>query len=288
MAQKLNHRVVAGADPVPGQIALILHGILGSGKNWHGFTRRLLKRLPGWTVVLPDLRGHGESHGMQGPPTVASCVDDLIDLCEGFEWQPAVVIGHSFGGKVALCFAERAAWELQSVWALDTSPSLRGAGARGPGSVVGHVLSTLQSISMPAVSRASVEGELELAGFSQAMRGWMTTNLRSTSDGVQWRFDLQAVEALIEDYFALDLWPTLRRWPRGSKVHLLSAGRGGRWTALDKTQARTLMATGGLDYHVLPDSGHWVHVDAPDALQELFAADLEAVAGKMAQSGWPE
>jgi esterase len=283
VSQLLNHRVVSGASASPARTALILHGILGSGKNWHGFCRRLVKRLPGWNVVLPDLRHHGESRGLAGPNTVQACVDDLVALCAHNRWEPSVVIGHSFGGKVALCLADQAAWGVASVWALDTSPSLRGAGARGPGSEVGHVLSTLQGIPMPAPSRGAVDAALQEAGCSPAMRGWMTTNLRHVPGGVAWRFDLSSVGSLIEDYFALDLWPMLRRWPGAADVHLLAAGRGGRWTALDKTQARATAAAGRLQYHVLPTSGHWVHVDAPEALQNLLVEDLEHVAGKMAQ-----
>ncbi|MGB0589472.1 MAG: alpha/beta fold hydrolase [Myxococcota bacterium] len=279
---------MSGDTSSPARTVLILHGILGSGKNWHGFSRRLVKRMPGWQVVLPDLRHHGESRGFTGPHTVQACVEDLNVLCRRLDVAPAVVIGHSFGGKVALRFVEQAAWDVASVWALDTSPSLRGAGARGPGSEVGHVLSTLQGIPMPSPSRAAVEATLEAAGFSAAMRGWMTTNLRAVEGGVAWRFDLSAVDALIEDYFAIDLWPTLRRWPRASAVHLLSAGRGGRWTALDKTQARAIGAAGGLHYHVLADSGHWVHVDAPAALQDLFVDDLAQLARKMARVEGPE
>jgi esterase len=262
---------------------MILHGILGSGKNWRGFCRRLAKVAPEWRFVLPDLRHHGESRGMTGPNTVQACVDDLTTLCAERGWEPSVVIGHSFGGKVALCLANQAAWQVRSVWALDTSPSLRGAGARGPGSEVGHVLAALRGVPMPAPTRDVVNTALGEAGFSAAMRGWMTTNLRAVDGGVSWRFHLPSVEALIEDYFALDLWPTLRRWGSGADIHLLAAGRGGRWTALDRTQARAVAATGGLRYHTLADSGHWVHVDAPEALQTLLATDLEDVAGKMAQ-----
>ena len=110
----------------------------------------------------------------------------------------------------------------------------------------------------------------------------MTTNLRRTDAGLEWCFDLDAVEALIDDYFALDLWPMLRAWPHEADLHLLAAGRGGRWNANDRTQARVADAAGVLSYHVLQESGHWVHVDAPDALQRLLAGDLERVERKMA------
>ena len=198
------------------------------------------------------------------------------------------VVGHSFGGKVALRFAARVDSGVSSVWALDTPPSRRGAGARGPGSEVGQVLSTLRSISIPAASRDVVTTALEAAGFSPSMTGWMATNLRATDGVFGWHFDLDGAEALIEDYFQLDLWPTLRAWPGEGTVNLLAAGHGGRWTAMDRTLARAALVASKLRYHTLPNSGHWVHVDAPEELAGLLAADLFENEGKMARLRGPE
>ena len=185
--------------------------------------------------------------------------------------------------SLALKLAAQASWPVSSVWALDTPPGLRGAGARGPGSEVGHVLATLRSIPTPASSRARVDEVLTGAGFSPAMRGWMTTNLKSVDGGVDWRFNLDAVEALINDYFECDLWPSLRAWSRDAHVHLLAAERGGRWSAHDRTQAKACERSGALSYHLLRDAGHWVHVDAPEALRRILGADLDEVACKMAR-----
>ncbi|MDP6946616.1 MAG: alpha/beta hydrolase [Myxococcota bacterium] len=261
----------------------MLHGILGSGRNWRGFCRRLLSSCPTWQFVLPDLRCHGGSREAPGARTVEACVEDIAALCADAGWRPRAVVGHSFGGKVALGFAARVDSGVASVWALDTPPSRRGVGARGPDSEVGRVLTTLRSISMPAVSREAVTRALEEAGFSPSMTGWMATNLRATDAGVAWRFDLDGAEALIEDYFQLDLWPTLRAWPGEGAVNLLAAGHGGRWTAMDRTQARAARVEGKLRFHTLPTSGHWVHVDAPDELAGLLASDLSAIEGKMAR-----
>ena len=280
--RSLNHYVVKGDDSHVEGSVLILHGILGSAKNWRGFCRRFAKVQSGWHFILPDLRHHGESSGFDGPNTVQACVDDLLSLCRAEGFEPKVIIGHSFGGKVALELAAQATWSVESVWALDTPPGLRGAGARGPGSEVGHVISTLGKIEVPSPSRERIDEALERAGFSTAMRGWMTTNLRRSDGGFVWCFELSAIEELIDDYFALDLWPKLRGWKSKARVNLLAAERGGRWSANDRTQAMVGHRAGTLAYHVLAGAGHWVHVDAPDELQGLLGADLEQVARKMA------
>jgi len=144
------------------------------------------------------------------------------------------------------------------------------------------VLATLEAIPTPVATREEVHQGLLEAGFSPALGAWMTTNLRATDDGFVWRFDLEAVEALITDYFDLDLWPAIRAWPSHTHLNLLAAGQGGRWTSLDRTLAKAAAASGGVRFFTLPESGHWVHVDAPDALAGLLVADLAEIESKMA------
>ena len=108
MTDFVPHALVVPADRPQGRLALVLHGILGSHKNWRMFARGLAERLPGWRFALVDLRNHGASAGAPGPHTLSACADDLERLAEQLGAAPEVVIGHSFGGKVALEVAARA------------------------------------------------------------------------------------------------------------------------------------------------------------------------------------
>lgn len=96
--------------------AFILHGLLGSGRNWRTFARNLASTIStsspssDWRMILVDLRNHGRSAGIEGldrPHDMVNAASDLANLVksEGWAW-PDVVIGHSMGGKVALQFAE--------------------------------------------------------------------------------------------------------------------------------------------------------------------------------------
>lgn len=98
---------------------LILHGILGSGQNFRSFGRKIARTYPGSTVILADLRGHGDSPSLTGQeadpargPTLADCVRDVEQLVEDLGVGPdgpTVVCGHSYGGKVAMgMYAKRA------------------------------------------------------------------------------------------------------------------------------------------------------------------------------------
>ena len=63
---------------------------------------RLLQ--PHCRVLRYDRRGYGRSWPHPGPFTVNDQVDDLEELLAD---RPAVVVGHSYGGNVALAAAVR-------------------------------------------------------------------------------------------------------------------------------------------------------------------------------------
>ncbi|KAJ0027485.1 hypothetical protein Pint_36061 [Pistacia integerrima] len=99
--------------------AFILHGLLGSGRNWRSFSRNLAATLSTtspsseWRMVLVDLRNHGQSVDIEGlapPHNMANAANDLANLVKAKGWVwPDVVIGHSLGGKVALHFTQSCA-----------------------------------------------------------------------------------------------------------------------------------------------------------------------------------
>jgi len=57
-------------------------------------------------VILPDLRGHGESEAPEGPYSMCTLAEDIAGLLDHLKIDKAIVCGHSLGGYVALAFAE--------------------------------------------------------------------------------------------------------------------------------------------------------------------------------------
>ena len=113
-ALRLHHALVASADGAapPDRWLLVLHGILGSGSNFRSFARRVATACPTWGFVICDLRAHGLSQGARPPHTIDAAAEDLVRLearlaAEG--QMVAGVLGHSFGGKVAIAYAARRA-----------------------------------------------------------------------------------------------------------------------------------------------------------------------------------
>lgn len=254
-----------GADhAAPARTCLILHGILGSRGNWRSFARRLAQAHPEWRFVSVDLRNHGDS-GVGAPPnSVADCARDLRALTLEYGGPPAVVVGHSFGGKVALVFAREHGRVDGVTWILDSTP---GPATPGPDHEVARVIAACRAVDLPAPSRESVAESFTSQGFSAGLANWMTTNLKRTPDGFRWRFDLDGIEQMIADYWTVDLWPFLEA-PGDRRIHLVRAARSDRWRSADVTRMDTLAT---IETTVLPDAGHWVHVDNPDGLLALLS-----------------
>jgi esterase len=269
MAIILPHDVIDGGSTPRSGTAIILHGILGSRRNWRSFTRRLAARYPHWRYVTVDLRGHGDAHGAAEPHTVDACARDVARLAHTLGEPPRAVIGHSFGGKIALRYAALFPAHLEAVWSLDSPPGPWRRGADG--GEIRRLMDTIRALPMPAASRKRVRAHFSASGFDRSVAGWMSTNVHQVEGGVRWRFDLGVVEALMADYAATDVWDVVERPGGRVSPHIVLAGAGARWSAADR---RRLLAAGSTTVHLLPDAGHWVHVDDPQGVLRALGATL--------------
>ena len=247
---------------------VIVHGILGSGRNWRTFCRRLSRQRPDLSLHLPDLRNHGHAPKSLPPHTLASCVEDLAG-----EGRADVVIGHSFGGKVALRWAQTHPGDLAQIIVLDAPPGA--SAAHGDDSAL-SVIQALRAVQVPAVDRESVRSSLLAAGLSPAIASWLLTSLRreAPDGGWTWVYNVDGVEQMIRDYFAADFWPWLASLRGPPTVDVVRAQNSDRWTRADRTRLATLAAEGRLRVHELADAGHWLHVDNPAGLLSLLETTI--------------
>jgi len=273
-----NHARVTAEGATPARWMLALHGILGSGANLRGLARRLVDACPAWGVVLVDLRMHGTSQGAPPPHTLAAAADDLIRLEDALALPIQGALGHSFGGKVTLAYMDRRRADgrspLAEAWVLDASPSAERKGSPvRRSSVTGEVVAMLRAIPQPLPSRERFFAIVAERSFPRSIAEWLAMNLRRADDGFRLRLDLDAIEALLADYFAHDLWHVLEEPGFADDLHVVI---GGRSNALDAADRARLDELPHVHAHLLPEAGHWVHVDAPDA---LFALVHGALAG---------
>ncbi len=293
----LHHEIVEAPGAVPSRQMLLLHGIYGAGRNWGSVARRLVRARPDWRVVLVDLRSHGQSPAL-APHTLACCAADLLDLEDHLGRAADAVLGHSFGGKVALLYArgrgaggalqgraggggatggalQRPGSALQ-LWIVDSSP-----GAGRPGGSAWRMLGMLRRHPGPFGSRAEAVDAVASEGFAPLVANWMATNAVRTDTGLRWRIDPDQMEAYLRDYFRTDAWDVAAAPPEGASVHFVRALGS---SVLDDVAVRRIRSaagriraagrdTGRVFLHEV-DGGHWVNTENPEALLGLLVAGL--------------
>jgi pimeloyl-ACP methyl ester carboxylesterase len=95
---KLHIRRWNGGD----RMVLLIHGLFSDSRCWHRMAPELVGR--GFTVLAPDLRGHGLSP--RGPYSPAEWAEDLV---ENLPTGADLTVGHSLGGLALGIASERLA-----------------------------------------------------------------------------------------------------------------------------------------------------------------------------------
>ncbi|KAK9815258.1 hypothetical protein WJX72_000795 [[Myrmecia] bisecta] len=301
------------------QHAAVIHGLLGSGRNWRTFSRRLANDAAaqsgrGWLMSLVDQRNHGSSSqipDLKPPHTIQASAGDLQDLVkQEFGGRPFdAVVGHSMGGKTALEYLRQTSapgskikppkqvWVLNAaigasptgkavpfaewkVWVLDAAIGASPAGKVMPRaeSDVEKVVKQLSSIPMPIPSREWLYDYLGQRSYSPGLAQWLGSNLVPIGDGqYRWAFNIKGAADMLDSYYHSDYWDLVEAPPPGVAIHHVRAANSDRWTvpAKERLQAAQQKAaeanTGGtFTAHLLPDAGHWLHVDNPDGLRKMM------------------
>lgn len=265
----LHHeRVTAGDEPR--QWLYVLHGIYGAGRNWGSVVRRLLRQRPDWGALLVDLRQHGASQGFAPPHTVSAAAADLGALARHTGLTPAAVLGHSFGGKVALLYGREAGPELRQVWAVDSTPA-----PREPSGTPWTMLQLLRGMPDRFATREDLIGGLAAHGVDRGVAQWMATNLEADDDGsgYRWRLDLDAIEQLLRSFFDEDAWDVVESPPHQLEVRLVKADDSGVLAGDVLARAERAAQHDRVFLHRV-DGGHWVNAENPAAVEALLAEHL--------------
>lgn len=85
-----------------GEAIVLIHGLAGSSATWAPVQPRLART---HDVIAPDLMGHGESAKPMGDYSLGAFASGLRDLLAALDVPSATIVGHSFGGGVAMQLA---------------------------------------------------------------------------------------------------------------------------------------------------------------------------------------
>jgi len=244
----LFHRDLGGAGRPP---LLLLHGLLGSSRNWQTVGRELAAHR---RVLALDLRNHGQSpHAADASyPALAADVAAWMDT-QGI--PAAEFIGHSMGGKVAMLLACREPWRVGRLVVVDIAPRdyLGQEGSAHRREFQGMAAVDLGSLG----SRAEAEAQLEPFVPDWAMRKFLTTNLERSEAGWRWIVNLPALAAGLRTIEMNPLEPADRY---GGPALFIAGGQSGYIRAADHAAIRLHFPAARIE--TIAASGHNPHIEA--------------------------
>jgi len=249
---------------------LFLHGILGTRANWRGIARRFVEARPEWGAILVDLREHGDSVGLPAPHTLLAAAADVTELERSLGMPIGGALGHSFGGKVVLEWLRTREGQPTEVWTIDSSPSP--SEANRDTTATAGVIRILEALPREWPSGDAFVAALVEAGQPQPIAQWLAMNLRRTDAGNRtFGPDLGVIRDLVDDYARTDCWDVVEALPNGCTLDIVIGGRSEAFSVSDRARAEQLAEqNSNISVHLIARAGHWVHVDAADALVALL------------------
>jgi pimeloyl-ACP methyl ester carboxylesterase len=242
--------------------------MVNSSRHWEAVALRLADE---YTVVAPDLIGHGDSATPRGDYSLGAHAASIRDLLAAIGIDRATLVGHSLGGGVAMQFfyqfpqrTERLALVSSGGLGPAVSPLLRTAALPGASAalwLLAHprLVSALwdagerlrergmrKAVYLQAIARAL--RPLEQPGAREAF----LQTLRSVID-----VRGQRVSARDRLYLLRDM-PTLIVWGERDNTIPLSHGR---WAH---------SAVPGSRFETLPRAAHFPHLEDPDGLASVL------------------
>lgn len=232
-----------------GRPIIILHGFLGSSDNWITVARSLKGM-----VYLVDLPNHGQS-----PHTSAFSHADMMQQVQQFITQQdikdPVVVGHSLGGKVAMELA--VAYGVAGLVVVDIAPRHYPVHHQ-------QILNGLHHMNLEEIaSRADADQQLSAYISDPGVRQFLLKNLHRTTDGFEWRINLDVISSNIEEVgksltdgstFA---GPTL----------FIAGGKSDYIQTSDHDQIKSAFPNSRIV--TVQGAGHWVHAEQPKEVVRL-------------------
>jgi pimeloyl-ACP methyl ester carboxylesterase len=233
----------------PGAPALVLlHGLLGSSRNWTTIGRTLQKR---FDVHAVDLRNHGNSPHAEAMRWAELCAD-LEGYLEKKGLDEITLLGHSLGGKIAMRFACENPETVKKLIIVDIA-------AKAYPPYHDQEFRAMKSVAVGKLgSRKEAEAALEPLVTDWGMRQFLLTNLvRDEKTGAfRWQANIKALHASLPHIRQNSLLETDRY--NGPTLLL----RGAKSKFIDDGDAEEMLHWfPKLHEVIVPKAGHNVHVE---------------------------
>ena len=175
---QLFHRDFGGAGNPP---LLILHGLLGSSRNWQTAGAALAEK---FHVFALDLRNHAASPHAE-EMTYAAMMADVLAWMDAHALPRAALLGHSLGGKVAMLLACRHPERVARLIAVDIAPK------NYPPQEHRAEFAAMNELDLSGLhSRGEAERRFEARVPDWAMRKFLSTNLAHDAGSGRWRWQI--------------------------------------------------------------------------------------------------
>ncbi len=236
---------------------VILHGFLGSSRNWVGVGRRLAER---FHVLALDLPNHGASPRVD-PAGYDRMVASLLETLEHLGLAQCSLMGHSLGGKVVMRTACDHPERVDRLYILDIAPRRYPFDPRA--------LDAMAAVDLAAVSkRSDADEQLAAHVFSEAHRRFLLTNLVRTDGG---QYDWQVDLALLRQQLPVWLQPPLFEGHRFEGPTTVITGERSRYVQPGDVEL-TVGYFPQASFHRLEGSGHNVHIEGDeDFLRAVYS-----------------
>lgn len=226
----------------------ILHGMLGSSRNWQTAGCDLAER---YHVFALDLRNHGASPHAEEMSYEAMAAD-VAEFLDARGLARITLLGHSMGGKVAMLLACREPARVERLMIVDIAPrEYRWVGHRAE-------FATMRELDLAHLrSRAEAELRFEARVPDWAMRKFLTTNLKRGSDG-HWRWIVN-LPTLIAALPVLEKNPLADGERFDGSVLFVTGGRSAYVQPEDHVAIRRHFPAARVE--TIADSGHNPHME---------------------------
>ena len=235
---------------------VLLHGLFGSARNFGAVQREFARHRR--TIAL-DLRNHGASpHAAD--MRYASMAADVLETMADLAALPAVVLGHSMGGKAAMQMALLRPDAVQRLIVADIAP------VPNPPDLLPIAEAMMALPLAPGTTRAHADAALAHTVPDSAMRAFLLQNLQLGATPA-WRIGLAEIIAGFADIEAWDALPNSHY----AGPTLFIAGATSNYI---KPEHRPIIRAlfPNARFVTLKNAGHWLHADNPEG----FVAVVEA------------